>query len=247
MYIASNASLLLKMTCLLSCLFTIGVCSVAQAQETLDLVLIDESFASEEIPKSWQGGGRKGSFTIVDGHLRGVANPDDSHGPSIGVPISAKDVTIEFDVKFAKRNGYFLFLLDGDSQFQGQAHLLRCALTSKYIQLSQDRGDPKSKTAQKKQRDANSGKRTKPTKEELDDPSFYRVEALTRQKATVNDGQWHHVKIDVTANKVTAWLDKGDAIEATGTVLNVPKSRLVFLVGQSGDIRIDNVKLLKHK
>jgi len=30
---------------------------------------------------------------------------------------------------------------------------------------------------------------------------------------------------------------------ATGTVLDEEKSRLVFLVGQTGDIRIDNVKL----
>jgi hypothetical protein len=34
---------------------------------------------------------------------------------------------------------------------------------------------------------------------------------------------------------------------ATGSVLDAPKSRIVFLVGQSGDIRIDNVKVSNRK
>lgn len=206
-------------------------------------VLIDQAFDGKAMPANWEPGGRKDSFSIVDGSLRGVAQPNDSHGPSIGVPIKGRNLQIEFDIKSAKPQGYFLFLLDGDSQFKGQAHLLRMAVTAKQIQIMQDRGDPASKKAQKKQRDANGGKRVPPTKQQLDDPTFYRVERLAKQAAKPNDGNWHHIKITVSENEVTAQFDKKVPLTTTGTVLNVAKSRVVFLVGQSGDMRIDNVKV----
>jgi len=50
------------------------------------------------------------------------------------------------------------------------------------------------------------------------------------------------VTITLRGNRVLARFDK-TKLSATGTVLDVKKSRLVFLVGQTGDIRIDNVKL----
>lgn len=205
-------------------------------------VLEEEHFSTSEIPERWQAGGRKGSFSIVDGTLRGVAQPDDSHGPSIGIPLKGQDLTIEFDVKFAKP-GYFLLLIDGDSQFKGQAHLLRFALTGKIAQLAQDRGDPGSKREQKVLRDKNGGKRVPPSKEQLADPAFYRIEKLSSQKALSADGAWHHVWIRLQGNKVEAQFDDQARMSAEGTVLNVPKSRAVFLVGQKADVRIDNVKI----
>jgi hypothetical protein len=231
----SSRNVFLSVACL-----CVAVSTVAAGEPT---VVIDESFEAKTIPSKWQAGGRKGSFTIVDGVLRAVAQPDDSHGPSIGVPISGHDLTIEFDVKFARPKGYFLFLIDGDSQFKGQAHLLRFAATPRQVQLMQDRGDPASKIAQKKDRDANGGKRIPPTPEQLADPAFYRIEQLARQNAKPSDGDWHHVRIELRGNNVTARLDDGAVLSAKGTVLDVPKSRIVFLVGQSGDIRIDKVKV----
>ena len=206
------------------------------------MVLLEEGFSGSKIPELWQPGGRKGSFSIVDGALRGVAQPDDSHGPSIGFPLKGHDLTIEFDVKFAKP-GYFLFLIDGDSQFKGQAHLLRFALTGKTAQLAQDRGDTASKREQKILRDKNGGKRMPPSKEQLEDSAFYRIEKLTSQKAEAVDGKWDHVWIKLKGNKVEAKLDDHDKMSAEGTVLDVNKSRAVFLVGQKGDVRIDNVKI----
>jgi len=231
---------LLSLIVCLSAVFTFSRIALAAEPDT---PLINEQFESPTIPENWQAGGRKGSFTIVDGTLRGVAQPDDSHGPSISCPIEAHDVSIEFDVKILKPGGYFLFLLDGDSQFSGQAHLLRFSANGNRIQLSQDRGDPASKRKQKKQRDANGGKRTPPSKQQLADPGFYRVEALAHQTATATDGQWHHVRIDVKGNSVVARLDDGEPFTAEGSVLDVAKSKLVFLVGNSGDVRIDNVKV----
>ncbi len=206
-------------------------------------LLIDEAFETGSIPQKWQAGGRKGSFTIVDGALRGVAQPDDSHGPSISCPLTGHDLTIEFDVKIVNPKGYFLFLLDGDSQFSGQAHLLRLSANGKNIQLSQDRGDPASKREQKAQRDAKGGKRTPPSKQQLADPGFYRVEPLAHQTAAATDGEWHHIRIEVKGNAVTARIDDQQPFSATGSVLDVPKSKIVFLVGNRGDARIDNVKV----
>ncbi len=157
------------------------------------------------------------------------------------MPVSGHNLAIEFDVRFANGNGYFLFLVDGDSQFGGQAHLLRFAVTPKRVELMQDRGDPGSKLAQKKKRDANGGKRIAPTKLQLDDPSFYRIESLARQAANGLDGSWHHVQIVLDGNNVIARFDNGPELTVTGTVLDVSKSRVVFLVGKNGDISLDRV------
>jgi hypothetical protein len=206
--------------------------------------LIDESFPAPALPANWQPGGRPGSFTIVDGALRGVAQPDDSHGPSIGVPIEGDDLSVQFRVKFA-RKGYFLFLIDGESQFGGQAHLLRFALDGNFMQLAQDRGSLESKMAQKKEKDAAAKAGTKPpqpTKEQLADPKFYRTESLARQPLKAGD-EWHTVKLELRGNRITAQVDGAPAMSGTGTVLGVKKSRVVFLVGNSGDVRIDDVKV----
>jgi len=209
-------------------------------------MVVEETFSASDIPKPWQPGGRKGSFSIIDGALRGVAQPDDSHGPSIGIPLKGYNLTIEFDVKFTKP-GYFLFLVDGDSQFKGQAHLLRFALTGKIAQLAQDRGDLASKRAQKELKDKNGGKRIPPTKDQLADPAYYRIEKLSSQKVESTDGEWHHVWIRIQGNKVEAQFDDQERMSTEGTVLDVPKSRAVFLIGNKGDVRIDNVKITNQE
>lgn len=207
-------------------------------------LLLDETFSAPALPAKWQPGGRPGSFTIVDGALRGVAQPDDSHGPSIGVPIEGHDLAVQFRVKFATK-GYFLFLIDGDSAFGGQAHLLRFALDGNSMNLAQDRGSLASKAAQKVEKDAAHKAGTplpRPTKEQLANPEFYRTESLARQPMKAGD-DWHTVKIDVRGNEVVAQVDALPAMTGKGTVLDVKKSRVVFLVGQSGDMRIDDVKV----
>jgi hypothetical protein len=206
--------------------------------------LIDETFSAPTLPPKWQPGGRPNSFSIVDGALRGVAQPDDAHGPAIGVPIEGRNLAVQFRVKFAQ-SGYFLFLIDGDSQFGGQAHLLRFALAKDMMQLAQDRGTLASKQEQKGARDAAQKAGTKlppPTKEQLADPKFYRTESLARQPAKPTDGEWHKVSIELRGNDVVAQMDDLPAMKTAGTVLDVKKSRLVFLVGNSGDVRIDDVK-----
>ncbi|EDY21864.1 hypothetical protein CfE428DRAFT_1110 [Chthoniobacter flavus Ellin428] len=206
--------------------------------------LVDETFSSPTLPPKWQPGGRPNCFSIVDGALRGVAQPDDAHGPSIGVPIEGHNLAVQFRVKFAQP-GYFLFLINGDSQFGGQAHLLRFALAKDMMQLAQDRGALASKQEQKVARDAAQKAGMKvppPTQEQLADPKFYRTESLARQPAKPTDGEWHKVSIELRGNEVVAKVDDLPAMHGTGSVLDVKKSRLVFLVGNSGDVRIDDVK-----
>jgi hypothetical protein len=226
------------------CLFFLLVGLSAAALAAEPKLLLDESFAGPTLPPNWQPGGRPGSFSIVDGALRGVAQPDDAHGPAIGVPIEGHDLAVQFRVKFAQK-GYFLFLIDGDSAFGGQAHLLRFVLDGNAMQLAQDRGSLASKAAQKVEKDAAAKAGTKvppPTKEQLADPKFYRTESLGRQPAKAGD-DWHEVKIELRGNDVIAQVDALPVLHGTGTVLDVKKSRIAFLVGQSGDVRIDDVKV----
>ncbi|HEY3898005.1 MAG TPA: hypothetical protein VGM54_05285 [Chthoniobacter sp.] len=227
---------------LLTFMVALGAASVALAEPGTPL--IDENFSSPTLPAKWVPGGRPNSFSIVDGALRGVCAPDDAHGPAIGVPIEGHNLAVEFRVKFAKP-GYFLFLIDGDSEFGGQAHLLRFALGPNQVQIAQDRGSARSKQEQKAARDAARQAGTKvppPTKEQLADPKFYRTESLAKEPAKPDDGEWHRVHIELRGNEVTAQMDDLPALHGTGTVLDVKKSRLAFLVGMSGDVRIGNVR-----
>ncbi|MBI5817945.1 MAG: hypothetical protein HZA88_03080 [Verrucomicrobia bacterium] len=210
--------------------------------------LLSEDFGGAALPATWQPGGRPKSFSIVDGALQGVCLPDDSHGPAIGVPIEGRNLTIQFSVKLAKP-GVVLFLVDGDSQFGGTAHLLRVALGGKFAALQQDRGCLESKQAQAagKAKAVKEGRKlAPPTKEQLADPKFYRTEMLDRKAANLDDGQWHHVRVEINGNDAVAQVD-GVVLRAKGAVFDVKKSRLVFLIGLSGTMLIDDVKVWENE
>jgi len=228
---------------------------VSQAAEALHprltdsgKVLLDENFSGTAIVKPWEPGGRSGAFSLADGVLRGVCSPDDHHGPAIGVPLTGRNFSISFRFKYAKP-GYFLFLLDGESQFGGAAHLLRVSLAPTQMAIQQDRGEPASHIAQgKEKREADKAGRVLPalTKEQLADPKFYRVEKLAAQPMKVADGQWHQVFIEQNGNDVLVQLDTLPPLSAKGTVLDAPKSRIVFLVGASGTVLLDDVKVWEN-
>jgi hypothetical protein len=211
-------------------------------------LLLDEDFSHDTVSKPWEPGGRRGAFSIVDGALQGVCLPDDSHGPAIGVPLEGRNFTISFRFKYAKA-GYFLFLLDGDSQFGGAAHLLRVSLAPGQTVVAQDRGTPASKLAQKQAKDAAAKagqKAPAPSKEQLADPKFYRTEKLAAQPAKSGEGQWHSVLIEQNGNDVMVQVDDQPPLAATGTVLATRKSRIVFLVGQAGTVLVDDVKVWEN-
>ena len=210
--------------------------------------LLDESFSSTTLGKPCEPGGRPGSFSVVDGALQGVCSADDHQGPAIAVPLNGRNFTIGFRFKYAKP-GYFLFLLDGESQFGGAAHLLRVSLAPGQMAIQQDRGEPASHLAQgKEKREADKAGRVlpPPTKEQLEDPKFYRVEKLAAQAAKTGDGQWHNVLIEQNGNDVLMQLDDLPPLSATGTVLDAKKSRIVFLVGQAGTVLVDDVKVWEN-
>jgi hypothetical protein len=219
----------------------VGACLlfVAAVKEPGKL-LLSEDFSGASLPAKWQPGGRPKSFSIVDGALQGVCSLDDNHGPAISVPIEGRNLTIQFSVKLAKP-GMVLFLVDGDSQFGGTAHLLRVALGAKFAALQQDRGSLESKQAQAAEK-AKGHKLAPPTKEQLADPKFYRTEMLDRKTVNIADGKWHRVLVEIRGNEAVAKVDDV-VLRATGTVFDVTKSRIVFLIGLAGTMQIDNVKV----
>jgi hypothetical protein len=215
----------------------------------LGSLLLEENFSGAALPAKWQPGGRPNSFSVVDGALRGVAQPDDPHGPAISVPIEGHNLTVAFRMKFAEA-GYFLFLIDGESQFGGQAHLLRFALAFGQEQLAQDRGTPASHVAQGAARVAAQKAGTKlptPSPEELADPKYYRTESLGKQPAKTADGEWHQVLIELVGNDVLAQMDDLPPLRGKGTVLDVKKSRIVFLVGSAGTVLVSNVRVWENQ
>jgi hypothetical protein len=252
--IHSNTGSIMKLTSLFILLLCITAGNSRAADELRPRItrpvksLLDETFPNSTLDKPWEPGGRPGSFSIVDGALQGVAKPDDHHGPSIAVPLSGQNFTIGFRFKYAKP-GYFLFLLDGESQFGGAAHLLRVSLAPGQTAIQQDRGEPASHIAQgKAKREAEKSGRVLPvpTREQLADPKFYRVEKLASQPAKTGDGQWHQVLIEQHGNEVLVQVDDQPPLPATGTVLDSRKSRIVFLVGQSGTVLVDDVKVWEN-
>lgn len=211
-------------------------------------LLLSEDFSAPGLPKNWQPGGRPKSFSIAEGALQGVCQADDSHGPAIGVPLTGQNLTIAFSFKHVKP-GNILFLVDGDSRFGGQAHLLRVAVPATAVVIQQDSGSTASKLAQKKERDqaAKEGRKAPvPTKEQLADPKFYRTDRLASQPAKLADGQWHHVLIEQHGNDALVQVDGKITLLGAGTVIDAKKSRLVFLVGGAGTALIDNVKVWEN-
>lgn len=208
-------------------------------------LLLEEDFSQAALPANWRPGGRANSFKVVDGALQGTCAKDDHHGPAITVPLTGHDLKVQFSVKFSTP-AYFLFLIDGESQFGGQAHLLRLAAGKNFAQFAQDRGTLKSKQEQAvmKREAQQSGKKiTPPTKEQLADPKFYRTESLDRKPAKVDDGQWHEIVIDLHGNDATATIDGKPSLKAHATVWDVKKSEIVFLVGLGGTVQVDKVKV----
>jgi hypothetical protein len=208
-------------------------------------LLLEEHFEAAVIPTNWAPGGRPNSFSIAEGALQGTASPDDSHGPSIAVPVSGKNFTAAFRVRFIKP-GYFLFLMDGKTPFNETDHLLRFALTDSIAQIAQDRGTLASKHEQQIARAKTGQKMIAATKEQLADPKFHRTESIAHQPTKIAAAGWHDVLIEQRGHEVRAQVDGEISLSGTGSVIDGEKSRIVFLVGNSGTVQIDDVRVWEN-
>ena len=222
---------------LLSLLF----CSSAVAGE-----LIHEDFSAAGLPKGWTTGGRANSWTVQDGVLHGSCAKDDDHGPAVFAPLSGRDLDLSCKVKLDEK-GNCLILIDGESAFGGSAHLLRVSIYGNTLAIAQDRGTPQSHIEQGKQRAAlaKEGKKVPPpTAEELADPKFYRVERLASAPLQAKPGEWIKLDVVLRGNQVTVTVNDAQKLDARGTVFDVAKSRLVYLIGQGKNLWIDDVSVV---
>ena len=211
--------------------------------------LFREDFSGAALPKTWTPGGRPGSWSVVDGALQGDCNPTDDHGPSISTPLPATNVSVSFKLR-REPGSYALMLIDGDSAFGGEAHLLRVAVSGDRLTIAQDRGSLASKMEQAKAKA--SAKKTgqplpKPTPEQLADKAFYRTESLATAKLTTPPQEWLALKVIAHGNDVTVTINDGQVIKAKATVLDVSKSKLVFLAGAGKKLWIDDVQARDRK
>ncbi|WP_395749883.1 family 16 glycoside hydrolase [Prosthecobacter sp.] len=206
--------------------------------------LIHEDFSASNLPKGWTTGGRAQSWTVQDGALQGICAKDDDHGPAVFAPLSGRDLNVSCKVKLDEK-GNCLMLVDGESAFGGQAHLLRVSIYGNTLAIAQDRGSPQSHIEHGKLRAAlaKEGKKLPPpTAEELADPKYYRTERLASAPLQAKPGEWVKLDVALRGNQVTVTVNDAQKLEAKGTVFEVEKSRLVFLVGQGRKLWIDDVK-----
>jgi hypothetical protein len=207
--------------------------------------LIREDFTTATLPQGWTTGGRVQSWVVADGTLQGTCAKTDSHGPAVFAPLTGHDLSASYKVKLDDK-GNCLMLIDGESAFGGSAHLLRVSIYGRMLTIAQDRGTPKSHLEQGAARAAaqKEGKTVPPpTAEQLADPQFYRTERLASLPLTFKPGEW--IKIDVTlkGNDVAVTVNDTSEVKARGTVFDVAKSRLVFLVGQGKKLWVDEVRV----
>lgn len=206
--------------------------------------VIHEDFSAATLPKGWTTGGRANSWTVVDGVLQGECAKDDDHGPAVFAPLSGRDLDLSCKVKLDEK-GNCLILVDGESAFGGSAHLLRVSIYGNNLAIAQDRGTPQSHIEQGKLRAtlAKEGRKVPPpTAEELADPKFYRVERLASAPLQSKPGEWIKLDVALRGNQVTVTVNDTQKLEAKGTVFDVAKSRLVYLVGQGRKLWVDEVK-----
>lgn len=207
--------------------------------------LIHEDFGGSGLPKGWSAGGRPNSWTVVNGALQGVCAADDSHGPAVFAPFKAHDLQLSYKVKLDEK-GNCLTLIDGESAFGGTAHLLRVTVYGNHLGIAQDRGTPQSHVEQGAAVAAarKEGKvLPPPTAEQLADPKYYRTERLASAPLTVKTDDWMKFDVVLKGNEVTVTVNGTQTLKATGTVFDVEKSRLVFLIGQGKKVWIDEVRV----
>jgi hypothetical protein len=225
------------MRCLL---FFFALCTTSLAGE-----LIHEDFSAAGLPKDWSAGGRPNSWTVSDGVLQGVCAADDSHGPAVFAPLAGHDLAASYKVKLDEK-GNCLTLIDGESAFGGSAHLLRVSIYGNTLSIAQDRGTPQSHIDQGAARAAaiKEGKTVPPpTAEQLADPKFYRTERLAGVPLQTKPGDWIKIDVALKGNDVTVTINDAQKLTAKGTVFDVAKSKLVFLVGQGKKVWIDEVRV----
>ena len=214
-------------------------CSSAMAGE-----LLHEDFSAATLPKGWTTGGRANSWTVQDGVLQGSCAKDDDHGPAVFAPLSGRDLDLSCKVKLDEK-GNCLILVDGESAFGGSAHLLRVSIYGNTLAIAQDRGSPQSHIEHGKLRAAlaKEGKKMPPpTPEQLADPTYYRTERLATAPLQAKPGEWIKLDVVLRGNQVTVTVNDSQKLDAKGTVFDVAKSRLVYLVGQGRKLWVDEVK-----
>jgi hypothetical protein len=207
--------------------------------------LIHEDFTADGLPKGWTTGGRANSWTVAGGTLQGVCAKEDDHGPAVFAPLEGHDLAASYKLKLDEK-GNCLMLIDGESAFGGSAHLLRVSVYGNTLTLAQDRGAPKSHLDQGAAKAAAKKKGATvppPTPEQLADPQFYRTERLAGAALQAKPGEWIKLDVALKGNDVEVTINDTQKLTAKGTVFDVAKSRLVFLVGQGKKVWIDDVRV----
>ncbi len=85
-----------------------------------------------------------------------------------------------------------------------------------------------------------------PTKEQLADPNFFRVEQLAAKPVRLDPGHWHRVLIELHGNDVVVGVGENIVLFGSGSVLDVQKTKIAFVADPEATLLIDNVEISEN-
>jgi hypothetical protein len=213
---------------------------------TLGKPLASEDFTGGSIPQSFRTLQSSASFRVVNGALEASyvrGQERSTHGVFMA---KARDLTIEFAVKFVRPGATLYVGIDGYKEsFQGNTHLVRFSLTPERMAWDQHRGSPESKHAVgEAMQAARQSKQPlpQPTPEQLADPNFFRIEDLASSSVDCAVGRWHRIVLEVSGNDLVAQVD-GRPLVAVALEADSMKSRIGIGVTGREPVLIDDFRI----
>jgi hypothetical protein len=211
-------------------------------------VLVSEDFAGKDIPKTFRTLESAASFSMVDGALQAESRAGQERSTHGVVMVSAHDLTVSFAVKFTKPGSLYIGVDGYKEEFKGNTHLVRFGLTPDHIVWDQHRGGPESKhEVGEANKAARAAKQSipQPTKEQLADPHFFRIEELTSKPVQCPTDEWHQVMLEVSGNELVAQIDDAKLF-ATATEADSQKNRIGFGLTGRGIALIKNLRITEN-
>lgn len=210
--------------------------------------LLSESFSGDAIPAAFRTLQTPDAFRVADGNLQILWKPEQKRATHGAFYVKGQNLTVALSVKFEKTGTLYIGIDGYKEAFKGNTHLVRFSLSPERMAWDQHRGGPESKHAvSEAARAAREAKQPIPqaTKEQLADPTFFRIEDLTNQPIECAVGQWHQVMLEVNGNDLVAQV-AGKTLVAVSTEAEGMKNRIG--IGLTGRVTalVDDVRIWEN-
>ena len=182
-------------------------------------LVVDETFENEELGKGWAT--QTGSWTVVDGALRGAEIKDDNHVAAARRVTETGDAVYELKFRFAEGAKAFHFGFDPKrGELDKHGHLFSVIVTPANWKILKhiDKDKPK------------------------EDPN----EVLATADVGFDYNQWYTLRVVTWGTTVKATIEGRGSLEAMHPTFSVKKPTLVFRVSGNG-VEFDDIKVWSSK